>query len=345
MKFHIRLLTLILPVVLLFSACIPINATLEGTTTADGTVVPTSAPVENVSDVRVEKNITYANPQVDGVVQSLKLDIYIPQGVSGNMPGLVYIHGGGWMEGSKSSCPGKTLAKGGYVVACIDYRLVGIDGDCSKDSIFPAAVQDVKSAVRWLRQNARSYSINPDKIGLIGDSSGGHLAVLAGVSKGAKIFNNTQNSGPSDAVQAIVDWYGPVDVTKMEIAFTEDACKVKKSELSSTYGDVPTMGLTYAWSRFLGGGLDDSEVLNRARQASPLSYLDGNDPPILIIQGASDNIVPPEQSQILSDAVKNAGIKTSFISLPGVNHSYGSASNVNKNFSNATLSFFDLYLK
>jgi acetyl esterase/lipase len=345
MKFHNRLLYFILPVILLFSACIPINATLEGSTTVNGTEVVTSAPVESVSDVVVKKNIICANPQVDGIGQNLKMDIYIPDGISGTMPALVYIHGGGWMEGSKSDCPGKTLAKGGYVVACIDYRLVGIDGDCSKDSIFPAAVQDVKSAVRWLRLNARAYSINPDKIGLIGDSSGGHLAVLAGVSKGTKIFNNNQNSGASDTVQAIVDWYGPVDITRMEIAFTEDACKVKKSELSKNYSSAPTMGLTYAWSRFLGGGLDDPEVLNHAKQASPLTYLDGNDPPILIIQGASDSIVPPEQSQILSDAIKSAGIKTSFISLPGVNHSYGSASNVNKNFSNATLSFFDLYLK
>ncbi len=344
MKFRIRILYFIMPIIILLSACVPLS-TVSEVTPQEGTVAITSAPEKSVSDVDVKKNITFATPQVEGVPQNLKLDIYIPQGVSGNMPALVYIHGGGWMEGSRSSCPGNTLAKGGYVVACIDYRLVEKDGDCSKDSIFPAAVQDVKSAVRWLRQNARVYSINPDKIGLIGDSSGGHLAVLAGVSKGAGIFNNNQNSGPSDAVQAIVDWYGPVDVTQMEIAFTDDACKVKESELSKNYGNAATFGLTYAWSRFLGGSLDNSEVLNRAKQASPLTYLDGNDPPILIIQGASDNVVPPEQSEILSTAVKNAGIKTSFITLPGVGHSFGSASKVNSNFSNATLSFFDLYLK
>ena len=344
-----RPLSLIIPFTILaviLSSCIPLNTIATEAPEGEGggkATRPAAEPI--VEEVSVKKDITYASPQVDGIPQKLKLDLYLPDGDAQKYPALVYIHGGGWMEGGRSSCPGKALAKGGYVVACIDYRLVGKDGDCSKDAIFPAAVQDVKSAVRWLRQNDRTYKVDAENIGLIGDSAGGHLAVLAGVSKGAKLFANTQNSGPSDAVRAVVDWYGPVDVTKMEIAFTEDACKIKSSDLADTYRGSATFELTYAWSRFLGGALDSKTVSERAGKASPLSYLDGGDPPVLIIHGADDDVVPAEQHKILSEALKAKGIRTTLITLPGVGHSFGSSSNPNANFLVSSLAFLDSHLK
>ncbi len=337
--FHIFL---ILAVVL--AACS--TETPESSATPEpGAAKSTPLPKATSSGIDVKKNITYATPQVNGIPQNLKLDIYSPKNLSEPVPGLVFVVGGGWMEGSKSSCPGNALAKGGYVVACIEYRVVGTDGACSKDAIFPAAVQDVKSAVRWLRKNARVYNVDPDNIGLVGDSAGGHLAVLAGVSKGIKIFNNNQNSGTSDDVQAIADWYGPVEVIPEEIAFTEDACKTKAADLAKLYESNPWFGITLSWSRFLGGSLENNQVLERARQANPITYLDGGDPPILVIHGSADNVVSPEQSLLLSDAMKSINLKGSYLSLPGVGHSFGSASNVNANFSTTTISFFDLYLK
>jgi len=347
MKRSMRLIFPSILLALLLSSCIPLNtvATISPADEEGGGKATRPAVEAEVEEVSVKKDITYANPQVDGIPQKLKLDIYLPEGDADKYPALVYIHGGGWMDGGRSSCPGNALAKGGYVVACIDYRLVSKEGDCSQDAIFPAAVQDVKSAVRWLRQNARTYQIDADHIGLIGDSAGGHLAVLAGVSKGAKLFANSQNSGPSDAVQAIVDWYGPVDVSSMEIAFTEDACKVKYSDLAGAYSASPYFELSYAWSRFLGGSLDSKTVLSLASKASPLSYLDGGDPPVLIMHGADDNVVPTSQHKVLSDALKAKGIRTTLITLPGVGHSYGSSSNPNANFLVSSLSFLDSHLK
>ena len=346
MKRPLHLIFPFMLLVLLLSSCFPLNTVSESTPAeGEGGKATRPAAEAEVEDVSVKKDVTYANPQVDGIPQKLKVDIYMPKGDADKYPGLVYIHGGAWMEGGRSSCPGKALAKGGYVVACIDYRVVGMEGSCSPDAIFPAAVQDVKSAVRWLRQNARTYKVDADNIGLIGDSSGGHLAVLAGVSKGAKLFANTQNSGESDIVQAIVDWYGPVDVNEMEIAFTEDACKVEYSELADAYRDNSNFEITYAWSRWLGGPLDNKTVQERARKASPLSYLDGGDPPVLIIHGADDPLVPTEQHKILAEALKAKGIRSTLITLPGVGHSYGSSSNPNANFLVSSLSFLDLYLK
>jgi acetyl esterase/lipase len=345
-----RSLCLIIPFIVLamvLSSCLPLNTVAttspEGEDGGGKATRPAAEP--EVEEVSIKKDITYASPQVDGIPQRLKLDMFMPEGNADKYPALVYIHGGLWMEGGRSSCPGKALAKGGYVVACIDYRLVGKEGECSKDTIFPAAVQDVKSAVRWLRENARTYQIDADNIGLIGDSAGGHLAVLAGVSNGAKLFANTQNSGPSDAVQAVVDWYGPVDVSGMEIAFTEDACKVKSSDLAETYRGNPAYELTYAWSRFLGGALDNKTIRERAGKASPLAYLDGGDPPVLIIHGADDNVVPAEQHKDLHEALKAKGIRTTLITLPGVGHSYGSSSNPNANFLVSSLNFLDSHLK
>lgn len=347
MKKSLNLVFPFMLLIMLLSSCFPLNTALE-TAPAEGEgggKATRPAAEAEVEEVTIKKDVTYASPQVDGIPQKLKVDIYIPEGGADKYPGLVYIHGGGWMEGGRSSCPGKALAKGGYVVACIDYRLVGKEGTCSPDAIFPAAVQDVKSAVRWLRQNARTYQVDADNIGLIGDSAGGYLALLAGVSKGAKLFANTQNSGPSDAVQAVVDWYGPVDVTEMEIAFTDDACKVEYLDLADVYRGNANFEITYAWSRFLGGALDSKTVLERARKASPLSYLDGGDPPVLIIHGADDPLVPAEQHKILAEALKAKGIRNTLITLPGVGHSYGSSSNPNANFLVSSLSFLDSHLK
>lgn len=300
-------------------------------------VSPTAARVDVLSDLE------YARYTVDGKEHPLYLDLYRPAGAQHAMPVLVYIHGGGWIEGSKDNCPGETFARYGYAVACVDYRLANANG-CPAALSFPAQIQDVKAAVRWLRQHAAEYGLAPERFGALGDSSGGHLAALLGVSQGVAELEGTANLGVSDAVQAVVDWYGPVDVTQGPVVFPDNPCTTPPETLIKNYGgeETPYYYWTLAWGTFLGGSLADPHVLERARRASPLTYVDAEDPPFLIIHGEADGMVPIEQSERLAAALGDAGVEVTFISLPGAGHSYSAPdSQVAPDFFQPTLEFFN----
>jgi acetyl esterase/lipase len=278
---------------------------------------------------------------------TLGLDLYLPTNAeSESLPILVYIHGGGWFEGSKSNCPGSTFVQHGYAVACVDYRLA--TAVCAPDTVFPAQMHDVKAAIRWLRQHADTYGYDADHMGAIGESSGGHLAALLGVSDGAADLEGTANPGASSAVQAVVDWYGPVDITQGPMVFEDDPCVAGIGALNDTYGGeaVPYFYWTYAWGVFLGGSLTDPATLEQAAQATPLSYIDANDPPFLIIHGEIDGMVPIEQSELLADALQAAGVDVTFIRLPNAGHGYwGPGEPVMSDFLTPTLQFLDTHLK
>jgi acetyl esterase/lipase len=278
---------------------------------------------------------------------SLGLDLYLPTNTeTASLPVLVYLHGGGWFEGSKDTCPGSTFAQHGYAVACIDYRLA--TGECALDTVFPAQIHDVKAAVRWLRQNATVYGYDANHIGTFGDSSGGHLAALLGVSGGVSELEGTANPGPSSAVQAVVDWYGPVDITQGPMVFEDDPCPTNFGALSDTYGGeaVPYFYWTYAWGVFLGGSLTDPVILEQAAQATPLTYVDAHDPPFLIMHGETDGMIPIAQSELLANALQAAGVDVTFIRLPSAGHGYESPeAQVMPDFLTPTLQFFDQHLK
>lgn len=130
--------------------------------------------------VRVLKNLEYSRYSSETGTTPILLDLYLPQTRSSRpLPVLIYIHGGGWLENSKESCPGKIVARRGYALACINYRY-------STQAVFPAQIHDVKNAVRWLRDRADRYNLDPDKFGAWGDSAGGHLSALLGTSSGVK---------------------------------------------------------------------------------------------------------------------------------------------------------------
>jgi acetyl esterase/lipase len=278
---------------------------------------------------------------------TLDLDLYLPTNTEPESPPvLVYIHGGGWFEGSKIDCPGSTFVQHGYAVACVDYRLA--TAACAPDTVFPAQMHDVKAAIRWLRQHADTYGYDADHMGAIGQSSGGHLAALLGVSDGAADLEGTTNPGASSAVQAVVDWYGPVDVTQGPMVFEDDPCLTNIGALSETYGGeaVPYFYWTYAWGVFLGGSLTDPATLAQATQATPLTYIDANDPPFLIMHGELDGMVPIEQSELLADALRAAGVDVTFIRLPHAGHGYGGPDDpVLPEFLTPTLGFLDTHLK
>jgi acetyl esterase/lipase len=303
------------------------------------------------SDISFHPDLVYATYQFEGGTHNLLLDLYLPGNeVPRPLPVLIFVHGGGWWEGSKAECPGMTFAQNGYAVACINYRLGRPEPEaCPAEFIFPVQIHDVKAAVRWLRKNAQQYGLDSDHFGALGDSSGAHLAALLGTSNGVTELSGDANPGYSDAVQAVVDWFGPIDVTQESpIVFEDDPCTTPMSYLIDTYGgeSTPYFYWTFAWGTFLGGSLVDPVVLDRAAQATPLTHVDAQDPPFLIIHGEDDGMVPVSQGALLASALSNVGVEADYLLLPGVGHGYGGdGQEVSPVFLDPTLSFFDQHLK
>ena len=272
-------------------------------------VAPTTAAVQAVRDV------VYSTVDAGGTPLDLALDLYLAT-TGAALPVLVFVHGGAWIEGRKEYCPGEQLAAHGYAVACIDYRLAR-DG-CPDWTTFPAAVLDVRAAVAWVRTHAREHGLDADRVVLIGDSAGGHLATLAGLSTGVKaLAGEHEDAAP---VQGIVDWYGPTDARTGELAFTDDPCTTTVDALVAKYGQ--DVYATRAWGLFLGGSLADAEVLERAALAAPATHADADDPPVLVIHGEADNVVGIDQSELLVDRLLEVGADVTFVRPPLLEHSY-----------------------
>jgi acetyl esterase/lipase len=217
--------------------------------------------------------------------QALLLDIYQPESAK-PLPMIIFIHGGGWSEGGKEMCRDEinaSLVTGrGYAFACIDYRLSG-------EAKFPAQMQDAKSALAWLKAHAKEYNIDPDRIGVWGNSAGGHLAALLGT---------------ESEVQAVADWFGPVDFIQVE--------NVSQGE--------PYYAYTYAATNLLGGPIRDNHAL--AMEANPITHISANDPPFLIIHGYGDNTVPIAQSRSLYEALRAKGVEAEFLPVEGKGHGF-----------------------
>lgn len=310
----------------------------------------TTSETAGSGEVFEYKDLEYTKP----AGQSLKMDIFVPKDVTEKPPLLLWIHGGGWIEGDKESCPSKTFTKHGYAMACVDYRLAKRDdttGSCPDDFIFPAQIHDIKAAVRWLRQNSATYGYDSTNIAAMGNSSGAHLASLLGTSYGEKELQGTENSGYSDKVQAVVDYYGPVDVTQTppKIVFTEDPCTTSLPELNTKYSgeETPFFYWTRAWGLFVGGSLSDSNVIQQAKKASPLTYIDSSDPPFIIFHGKNDGMIPDGQSKLLVSALQNAGVDVTFVNTEG-SHDYSNPDpyeEVSSEYLTPTLKFLEKYLK
>lgn len=244
-------------------------------------------------------NIPYAHP--DG--QTLFLDLYLPVSHEGRIPVVLWVHGGGWATGSKDDAKdlemGPWLARAGYAVASIDYRL-------APSSVFPAQIIDCKTAVRWLRAHAAQYELDPDRIGASGMSAGGHLVALLGTSGDTTAFVSEEYPGFSSAVCATCDWFGPTDLS----AVTADGASVYSEQVRPII------------TRFLGA--ETSSVPARSAQANPLTYITPNDPPFLILHGDKDPIVPLSQSQLLDAALRKAGVNSTLFVVPGGWHGFWS---------------------
>jgi acetyl esterase/lipase len=249
----------------------------------------------------------------------LLLDLYSPAQRQGAVPGIVLIHGGAWKGGRKEDYTiyGRKLAQLGYVVASIGYRLSG-------EAKFPAALEDCKCAVRWMRANSAKLGVNPDALGVAGGSAGGHLALMVGYTANRPEFEGTGgHAGVSSAVQAVVDIYGPADLTTDFVRNNPFANQVVRE--------------------FLGKTMDADLPLYQ--QASPVTYISPQTPPTLILHGTIDDVVPIGQSDLLAEKLTAAKVPFVYDRLPGWPHGMDLAAEVNGRCVWFMDRFFRRYLK
>ena len=237
--------------------------------------------------VKLKSNIEYGKVGQ----RSLLLDLYSPKNLTKPVPGLIFIHGGGWSGGDKQvyRLHASRYAQRGYVTASISYRFSG-------EAPFPAAVQDAKCAVRWMRAQGKPYNIDPNNIAVLGGSAGGHLAMMVGFSSDvAELEGNGGHQHVSSRPQAVVNLYGPSD---LRVPFARQSDVVHK---------------------FLGGKkYDQSPELYR--KASPIYYLTRDDPPTLILHGTLDEVVPIDQSDALVAMLKVLEVPYTYDRLQGWPH-------------------------
>lgn len=317
----------------LFSGCQSKSAQSTSTTTSDNKqngVVPGGGKQQNpdTSGVKTKYlNVAYASKS-----SAEKMDIYLPNSGNGPFPVIIAIHGGGFMMGDKADGQLVPMLKAldrGYAVVSVNYRLSG-------EAAFPAAVNDVKAAIKYVRANAEKYNLNGNKIATWGGSAGGNLAAMAGTSGDVKELEDASlgNADVSTKVQAVVDWFGPIDFNQMDAQFTKSGI----GQANHTAADSPE-------SKYLGakGGL--TTVADLVKKASPETYITKDDPAFFIEHGTKDGNVPTEQGVNFAASLKKiiGDDKVTLILLEGAGHGtseFSTTENVNK-----VLDFLDKKLK
>jgi acetyl esterase/lipase len=285
------------------------DAAIEAVMTGEVRLI--TLPADIPEFVREFKDVEYGNVGGD----ALKLDLYLPKAADKPVPGLILLHGGGWESGRRRHCLYYCLhfAQQGYAAATITYRL-------SDEAKFPAPVQDAKCAVRWMRANAATYGIDPDRIGLVGGSAGGHLALTAAYTTDVPQFEGDGgHQDTSSRVQAVVNLYGPSDLTTPQARETDAVRKF----LGAAYWRAP----------------------ERHTEASPLAYVTPDDPPTLILHGTVDEMVPIEQSDALAARLAKHGVPVVYDRLEGWPHLMDAAQVVNERCRFFMDAFFDQYLR
>jgi len=252
-----------------------------------GKIKKINVPEEMPKGVELLTDITYGK----GGDRPLKLDLYKPVALEKKVPALIFIHGGSWKGGNKNMYrPYATrYAQRGYVVASISYRLSG-------EAPFPAAIQDAKCAVRWMRAHAVEYKVDPNYICVLGGSAGGHIAMMVGYCQDEKEFEDSGGyENFSSKAQAVVNIYGPCDLT---VPVLRDAESIRKFLGGKTYDEAPEL----------------------YTKASPLHHLTKDDPPTLILHGTLDSLVPISQSDELVKHLKQTGVPYTYDRLEGWPH-------------------------
>ena len=265
---------------------------------------------EPPAEVSFTRDITYAT--VDG--EDLKLNLSRPKNAAGKLPCIIVIHGGAWRGGNRTQHDDLTwnFAKAGYVSATLSYRLV-------PKHTFPAQVQDVKAAVRFLRAHADEYNIDVDRLGAVGFSAGAHLSLMLGtMDKSDGLDDVGSHQDQSSKVQCVVQYFGPADFNLP----LPDASRPLVVD-------------------FLGGTKEQKpDAYNRA---SPVTYVSSGDAPILTYQGTKDPLVPHDQAVALVEAMTKAGVPGRVELLIGASHGWPNPE-LNRTI-HGTFAFFEQHLK
>ena len=250
------------------------------------------------SQVIVQKDVTYLEPD-----RTEKVDIYFPgKDHSSALPAVLLIHGGGWKEGDKADKRGQsissTLAEAGYIVFAVNYKLSGKADDRGNwKAAWPQNLYDCKSALRFIRKNAKQFGVDPNRIAVMGESAGGHLALLLGATEETDILNRGGlYTEQSNKVSCVIDMYGIPDL--IELSHVRD----------------------WVAPHFAGSG--PAATLENMRIASPSTYFNSQDPPIMVIHGTDDPTVPYEISLRLVSRLKQLHVPYEFITVPEAGHSF-----------------------
>ena len=215
--------------------------------------------------------------------QSLRLDVHIPLGDQKRRPAIVGIHGGGWRGGDKRRIRGlPAFVRAGFVVVSINYRL-------SQQAQYPAAVNDCRIAVRWIRKHAGDYGVDPDRIGVLGGSAGGHLSLMVGM------LDDEPKQEISSRVQAVCAWFGPAD-----------------------FRDGPANDKAFV--QFIGATFEENP--EAYRQASPVTHVSKDDPPTLLIHGENDRVVPIRHSKTMHAALRAVGVDSTLVVVKNAGHGF-----------------------
>jgi acetyl esterase/lipase len=246
---------------------------------------------EKKPEIRVDRDLVYGK----GGETDLKLDLAMPKEGKGPFPAIVCVHGGGWKAGNRQQLE-KTIegmAARGYVAVTVSYRF-------SPGARFPAQIEDCKAAVRWLRANAAKYQVNPERIGAVGFSAGGHLVCLLGTTdKNDGLEGQGGNPEQSSRVQAVVSFFGPTDFTTK--TWNE---AVEKEFL------IPLFGTTF----------EENPAIYK--KASSITYVTKDDPPFLFFHGTEDRLVGIRHSQLLADKLQEVGVKAKVVVMEGAGHGW-----------------------
>ncbi len=272
-----------------------------------------AAPASAESEGEVLENIPYAEPEPVGSRGHL-LDLYLPETNGSALRPLLIVTGGSAWLGENGKDYAAELAPfftaAGYVVAGVSIR-------ASWNATFPAQVHDIKAAIRWLRTNAADFGIDPDRIGIMGTSSGGWAATMAGVTRDvAELEGDVGVTGVSSRVDAVVDLYGPTDFLQMDQHMIDCAGFNERFGLGNCHNDPSSPE-----SRLVGCAIQS--CVDAVRSANPISYVDSGAPPILIAHGQADRLVPHHQSKLLYAALREACAEAVFYSVPEVGHDSG----------------------
>jgi acetyl esterase/lipase len=265
----------------------------------------------------VSHDVVYGN--ADGV--DLKMDLAKPSKGDGPFPAVLCIHGGAWQTGSKDDFGSLivTFAQNGYLAASAEYRM-------APNYKWPAEIEDVKCAVRYLRAHAKELNIDPNNIYATGASAGGHLALMLGVTDPKDGLEGTGgNPQESSRVQAVANFYGPSDLRLWNAGLKKDIPE-QKAMLESSKKILED---------FLGTSDRSSPVM---ATVSPITHIDANDAPIITFHGTKDNIVSIDQAKLLHAVLEKAGVPQKLVIVEGEGHGWGGETM--KDSIRQTLSFF-----